>query len=347
MFGFLYKCLENATKPSTSKSGSSSQGRNLWVSGLSQQTRATDLKQLFTKFGKVVGAKVVTNTRTPGTRCYGYVTMASVKDATECIENLHRTELHGRLISVERAKSDLGPPKSTSVVLNSKDEKRCRSSGYSKKTERLKQAAKDNIDNCKKLNKEKGKSNDNKIHKEAEEGKTDEQKTTTTIMENQQGQTNDVKEVVEVTKTISHHRHKSSSSKKDDIHRSRSNKYRRDNENKSNRKSRSRSHEILSFEKIREERERQRLRQKERELREEERRRREIARRQRDEENRLTREREKLALERARIEKEKVELLRLERERQKLEREKIELERLELKRQQRKYGFINFNNSKV
>lgn len=80
--------------------------RNLWVSGLSGDTRAKDLKQLCSKHGKVVGAKVVTNAKTPGSRCYGYVTMVSAQDADNCIKNLHRTELHGRLISVEKAKSE-------------------------------------------------------------------------------------------------------------------------------------------------------------------------------------------------------------------------------------------------
>lgn len=78
----------------------------MWVSGLSGDTRAKDLKQLCSKHGKVIGAKVVTNARTPGSRCYGYVTMASAQDAENCIKNLHRTELHGRMISVEKAKSE-------------------------------------------------------------------------------------------------------------------------------------------------------------------------------------------------------------------------------------------------
>ncbi|KAG7255096.1 hypothetical protein CRUP_017412, partial [Coryphaenoides rupestris] len=46
--------------------------RNLWVSGLSSTTRATDLKTLFSKHGKVVGAKMVTNAKSPGARCYGF-----------------------------------------------------------------------------------------------------------------------------------------------------------------------------------------------------------------------------------------------------------------------------------
>ncbi|XP_041912784.1 scaffold attachment factor B1 isoform X7 [Alosa sapidissima] len=81
-------------------------GRNLWVSGLSSTTRATDLKNLFSKYGKVVGAKVVTNAKSPGARCYGFVTMSSTDEATKCISHLHRTELHGRMISVERAKNE-------------------------------------------------------------------------------------------------------------------------------------------------------------------------------------------------------------------------------------------------
>ncbi|RLV84456.1 hypothetical protein DV515_00016221, partial [Chloebia gouldiae] len=46
-------------------------------------------------FGKVVGAKVVTNARSPGARCYGF-------EATKCITHLHKTELHGKIISVEK-----------------------------------------------------------------------------------------------------------------------------------------------------------------------------------------------------------------------------------------------------
>jgi RNA recognition motif-containing protein len=55
-------------------------------------------------FLKVVGAKVVTNARSPGARCYGFVTMATSDEATKCINHLHRTELHGRMISVEKVR---------------------------------------------------------------------------------------------------------------------------------------------------------------------------------------------------------------------------------------------------
>uniref|UniRef100_A0A8D2QJK3 RRM domain-containing protein n=1 Tax=Zonotrichia albicollis TaxID=44394 RepID=A0A8D2QJK3_ZONAL len=83
-----------------------SSGRNFWVSGLASTTRATDLKNLFSKYGKVVGAKVVTNARSPGARCYGFVTMSTAEEATKCITHLHKTELHGKIISVEKAKNE-------------------------------------------------------------------------------------------------------------------------------------------------------------------------------------------------------------------------------------------------
>lgn len=112
LFHRLAKCLTvhaaiHFTDKKTSNNTINASSRNLWVSGLSSSTRATDLKQIFSKYGKVIGAKVVTNARTPGARCYGYVTMSTSEDATKCIQYLHRTELHGRVISVEKVSFDL------------------------------------------------------------------------------------------------------------------------------------------------------------------------------------------------------------------------------------------------
>ena len=51
---------------------------------------------------QVIGAKVVTNARSPGARCFGIITMATSEEASKCIQHLHHTELHGRMISVEK-----------------------------------------------------------------------------------------------------------------------------------------------------------------------------------------------------------------------------------------------------
>ncbi|XP_011056189.1 PREDICTED: SAFB-like transcription modulator isoform X1 [Acromyrmex echinatior] len=321
---------EEKDKKTSQINPTNASSRNLWVSGLSSSTRATDLKQIFSKYGKVIGAKVVTNARTPGARCYGYVTMSSSEDAAKCIQHLHRTELHGRVISVEKAKGD---------TQQSHIRKRDTVNGKSEKKEE-KEKPKDHDINERK---------EKEIKKEPEEKGSDATK-----------KTDDKNESVELKIKIempdkkedlskeSDSRSTKSTSKKPESERGRREEKRirtweRDHRSHSRSRSRERRKrdDVLTFAKIREERERQRMRERERMLREEERRRREdmerqreIERRHREESARLEREREKLRRERERIEQEKAELLRLERERQKLEREKLERERLELKRQQ-------------
>ncbi|XP_017757222.1 PREDICTED: SAFB-like transcription modulator [Eufriesea mexicana] len=304
--------------------------RNLWVSGLSSSTRATDLKQIFSKYGKVIGAKVVTNARTPGARCYGYVTMSTSEDAAKCIQHLHRTELHGRVISVEKAKGD---------TQQSHMRKRDTTNGKSEKKEE-KEKSKDNHDISDRKDKE--------MKKEAEDkGSEATKKTDEKNNENIENKKAEVQEKKDEVSKDTDSRSTKSTSKKPESERGRRDekRIRSWDHHRSHTRSRSRERrrrdDVLTFAKIREERERQRLRERERMLREEERRRREdmerqreVERRQREEAARLEREREKLRRERERIEQEKAELLRLERERQKLEREKLERERLELKRQQ-------------
>ncbi|CAK9830458.1 Scaffold attachment factor B1 [Anthophora retusa] len=307
--------------------------RNLWVSGLSSSTRATDLKQIFSKYGKVIGAKVVTNARTPGARCYGYVTMSTSEDAAKCIQHLHRTELHGRVISVEKAKGD---------TQQSHMRKRDTTNGKSEKKEEKDKVTKDNHDISDRKEKEPKKETDDKG---SEATKKSDEKSNENVESKKA--TAEVQEKKDEASKDNDSRSTKSTSKKPESDRGRRDekRIRSWDHHRSHTRSRSRERrrrdDVLTFAKIREERERQRLRERERMLREEERRRREdmerqreVERRQREEAVRLEREREKLRRERERIEQEKAELLRLERERQKLEREKLERERLELKRQQ-------------
>ena len=76
--------------------------RTLWVTGLSSTSKVSDLKNLFNKHGKVTTAKIVRSTKGTQRKWYGLLTMATSKDATKCIQKLHRTELGGHVISVER-----------------------------------------------------------------------------------------------------------------------------------------------------------------------------------------------------------------------------------------------------
>lgn len=50
----------------------------------------------------MTGAKVVTSAKSPGTKCFGLVTMSSAAEADLCVERLNKTEFHGRIISLEK-----------------------------------------------------------------------------------------------------------------------------------------------------------------------------------------------------------------------------------------------------
>ncbi|XP_035997141.1 scaffold attachment factor B1 isoform X3 [Fundulus heteroclitus] len=120
--------------------------RNLWVSGLSSTSRATDLKALFSKHGKVVGVKVVTNAKSPGARCYGFVTMSSAEEATNCIDHLHRTELHGKMIFVERAKNEPAGKKPADKSDANKTDRRQSTDSKSEKGDKTEGEGKDDKD---------------------------------------------------------------------------------------------------------------------------------------------------------------------------------------------------------
>ncbi|NXV51788.1 SAFB2 factor, partial [Uria aalge] len=314
----------------------SGSGRNLWVSGLSSSTRATDLKNLFSKYGKVVGAKVVTNARSPGARCYGFVTMSTSEEATKCINHLHRTELHGKMISVEKAKNEPAGKKPSDKkegeTRKEKDKHHSAESKSEKSVGTKKEEKTDKKDDAKKSEKDGKDEKEGKEKDEQKAGSSDRSRASksvsrgterTVVMDKSKGEP-----VISVKTSTSKER----STKSQD------------------RKSESKEkQDILSFDKIKEQRERERQRQREREIRETERRR-ERERREReqrlqaiherDERQRLQRERERLEFQRQRLDRERLERERLERERMHIEQERrreqerIQREREELRRQQ-------------
>lgn len=75
----------------------------IFVGGLSDDTRAEDLRQLFGEYGPVIDAVVVTDRDSGRSRGFGFVTMESRKDAPAAIEALHGARLHDRNIVVNAA----------------------------------------------------------------------------------------------------------------------------------------------------------------------------------------------------------------------------------------------------
>ncbi|KAK5977473.1 hypothetical protein GCK32_006200 [Trichostrongylus colubriformis] len=77
--------------------------RSIWVRGLTSATKAADLKVLCTQYGKVVRAKIYTSKKQSTSACYGYVTMADSASADKAAAAMHKTQVKGRTISVEKA----------------------------------------------------------------------------------------------------------------------------------------------------------------------------------------------------------------------------------------------------
>ncbi|VDK81108.1 unnamed protein product [Litomosoides sigmodontis] len=76
---------------------------SLWIKGISPNTKAADLKALFSKYGRVLTAKIFTRRQQPSNACFGFVTMVDSAAADLCIQKLHKTNIKGRPITVERA----------------------------------------------------------------------------------------------------------------------------------------------------------------------------------------------------------------------------------------------------
>ena len=76
--------------------------KNLYVGNLAFGTTSADLEQLFSQFGKVGKAQVVTDRETGQSRGFAFVEMAAGGD--EAIKGLNLTEFQGRSITVNEAR---------------------------------------------------------------------------------------------------------------------------------------------------------------------------------------------------------------------------------------------------
>ncbi|XP_015923902.2 SAFB-like transcription modulator [Parasteatoda tepidariorum] len=327
----------------------------LCITGLPCTTRAADLKVLFSKQGKVLSVKIVKSAKqTPG-KWYGFVTMATSKDATKAIQNLHRVELNGHVISVEKAQSD------PSVLVKKLESKLV--SPSSKLASGAKKPAKKDSSSSKSVDTSKSSSSsEHKVGKQ--ESKTSVKKSVESTDKIKDKKINDKSKGRDTDRRTRESKSKEYKSREVEDRLKRRPQFRRPPPFRqrpfsfserpgfgasrrafaprpysvrggfsSDRLSRS-SSTAYSLQKIREERLRLRAeREIEKRRLEEITRHRFIERKQREEAYRLEREKEKLRLEREMLEREKAEILKLEREKQRLERERLERERDELRRQ--------------
>ena len=77
----------------------------LFVGSLPWSVNDEELKETFEKHGTVVSAKVITDRDTRRSRGFGFVEMESSSDAKNAITALNDSELNGRNIVVNEARS--------------------------------------------------------------------------------------------------------------------------------------------------------------------------------------------------------------------------------------------------
>ena len=76
---------------------------NIFVSGLSYSLSSEELSSLFSQFGTVESAKVVTDRDTGRSRGFGFVEMPVEEEARQAISQLDQSDQKGRKISVKEA----------------------------------------------------------------------------------------------------------------------------------------------------------------------------------------------------------------------------------------------------
>ena len=76
----------------------------LYVGNLSYRTEQESLRSLFTQYGEVVSATILTDRDTGRSRGFGFVEMADQDAANAAIQGLNGTEFEGRMLKVNEAR---------------------------------------------------------------------------------------------------------------------------------------------------------------------------------------------------------------------------------------------------
>lgn len=76
----------------------------IYASNLSFNTADAELNDLFSKFGSVTSAKVITDRETGRSRGFGFIEMSSEDDGQQAIKSLNGKEVEGRAMAVSVAK---------------------------------------------------------------------------------------------------------------------------------------------------------------------------------------------------------------------------------------------------
>ena len=78
-------------------------GKKLYVGNLTYGVSNTDLEQLFSQFGTVQSAQVITDRETGRSKGFGFVEMDNTQEAQDAIARLNGSTLGSRTITVNEA----------------------------------------------------------------------------------------------------------------------------------------------------------------------------------------------------------------------------------------------------
>jgi hypothetical protein len=79
-------------------------GKKLYVGNLTYKVTSSDLEQLFSQFGTVQSAQVITDRDTGRSKGFGFVEMDTEAEAQEAIRGLHDQDHNGRRLTVNEAR---------------------------------------------------------------------------------------------------------------------------------------------------------------------------------------------------------------------------------------------------
>ena len=79
-------------------------GKKLYVGNLTYKVNDSDLEQLFSQFGTVQSAQVITDRDTGRSKGFGFVEMDTDAEAQEAIRALHDQDHNGRRLTVNEAR---------------------------------------------------------------------------------------------------------------------------------------------------------------------------------------------------------------------------------------------------
>lgn len=102
----------------------------LFVGGLPYSVTSDELKDMFTKFGNVASATVITDKYSGQSKGFGFVEMENDSEAQEAIKALDGSDLNGRKVGVSVARPREERPERSSGGYNQGGFNRDRDSGF-------------------------------------------------------------------------------------------------------------------------------------------------------------------------------------------------------------------------